>query len=194
MDLRTTLLSAFAIVALIGLTQVHADAPAFATVRLETSEGDILLDLKGSRSPITVENFLRYVREGHYDGTIFHRVMPGFVVQGGGYTPDNEERPTHDPIVNESGNGLSNRRGTIAMAREDEPHTATSQFYFNLVDNERLDPSERRWGYTVFGEVMEGMEVVDRIAGIPTQEGPLGENMPHRPVILIRATVVEDSG
>jgi peptidyl-prolyl cis-trans isomerase A (cyclophilin A) len=173
---------------------VSAGAPAFATVRLETSEGDIVLDIKGHRSPISVENFLRYVSEGHYDGTIFHRVIPGFVVQGGGYTPDNQERETNPPIFNESGNGLSNTRGSIAMARNDDPHSATSQFYINLADNTRLDPSSRRWGYTVFGEVIEGMDVVDRIAGIPTQAGPLGETMPHRSVMLIRAVLVEDSG
>jgi cyclophilin family peptidyl-prolyl cis-trans isomerase len=184
--------AALAMLVLFG--SVDAGAPAFATVKLETSEGDIILDLKGYRSPISVENFLRYVREGHYDGTIFHRVIPGFVVQGGGYTPDNQERETNEPIFNESGNGLSNLRGSIAMARTEDPHSATSQFYINLADNTRLDPSSRRWGYTVFGQVIEGMEIVDLIAGIPTQAGPLGEDMPHRPVMLIRATVVEDSG
>jgi peptidyl-prolyl cis-trans isomerase A (cyclophilin A) len=194
--MRLSLIRLLASAALIfGLiTSASAAAPAYATVRLETSEGDIVLDLKGRRAPITVANFLRYVEAGHYDGTIFHRVIPGFVVQGGGYTPDNEERATQDPIFNESGNGLSNTRATIAMARSEDPHSAASQFYINLADNSRLDPSSRRWGYTVFGEVIEGMEIVDMIAGIPTQAGPLGEDMPHRPVILIRAELIGDSG
>jgi peptidyl-prolyl cis-trans isomerase A (cyclophilin A) len=163
----------------------------FPTVRLETSLGDIEVELNRMRAPISVNNFLRYVLEGEYDGTIFHRVMPGFVVQGGGYTKDIEGKTLHANILNESGNGLKNITGTIAMARYDDPHSAARQFYFNMNNNSSLDPNSRSWGYTVFGEVISGMEVLEAIAGVETaySEDLEAEDMPIEPILLIRASV-----
>lgn len=164
--------------------------PLFPTIALQTNHGEIVLELDGKRAPITVANFVTYVRDGHYDGTIFHRVIPGFVAQGGGYTVKYDERPTRDPIPNESGNGLRNVQGSIAMARQGEPHTATSQFYINLGDNNALDPNPRRWGYTVFGQVVSGMEVLEKIAAIPTGSGgDFPSDVPQAPVIIESASL-----
>lgn len=165
----------------------------FPVVRLETSMGEIQVELNRRRAPATVNNFLRYVVAGRYDNTIFHRVMPGFVVQGGGYTETIEERELFPPIFNESGNGLQNLPMTIAMARYDDPHSATNQFYFNLAANSSLDPNSRSWGYAVFGQVIAGQDVVEAIAAVPTgyHEGLDAENVPLSPVKLISATVVE---
>jgi cyclophilin family peptidyl-prolyl cis-trans isomerase len=160
-------------------------------VRVTTSQGAFVLQLDAERAPLTVKNFLEYVGAAHYDGTIFHRVIAGFVVQGGGYTPDLTEKRTRDPIPNESGNGLSNKRGTIAMARTEDPHSATSQFYINLKDNLALDPSEKRWGYCVFGTVVEGMDIVDKIAAAPT--GPRGEipsDVPKEDIVVEKMELV----
>jgi peptidyl-prolyl cis-trans isomerase A (cyclophilin A) len=153
--------------------------------------GTIEVELNRNRAPATVNNFLRYVLEGHYDNTIFHRVMPDFVVQGGGYTPDIEERPLHEPIINESGNGLKNDAGTIAMARFNDPHTATDQFYFNLKNNDNLNPNAQNWGYTVFGDVIAGLDVLQAIGAVPTgySEALDQPNVPVEPVILISAKV-----
>ena len=163
----------------------------FPTIKLETSMGDIEVELNRMRAPATSNNFLRYVLEGEYDGTIFHRVMPGFVVQGGGYTKDIEEKTMHENVLNESGNGLQNITGSIAMARYDDPHSATRQFYFNMSDNSSLDPGSRNWGYTVFGEVVSGMEVLEAIAEVETgySEDLDAGDVPVTPVLLIRATV-----
>ncbi len=163
----------------------------FPTVKLQTSMGDIEVELNRMRAPASTNNFLRYVVEGEYDGTIFHRVMPGFVVQGGGYTRDFEEKTEHEPVFNESGNGLKNSKGTIAMARFEDPHSATRQFYFNMADNTSLDPRARSWGYTVFGEVVSGMEVLEAIAEVETgySEGLDAEDVPLEPVLLIHASV-----
>lgn len=139
----------------------------FPQVKLSTSKGDIVVELDRSRAPLTVNNFLTYVVNGDYNNTIFHRVIPGFVVQGGGLNAQMQELPSRAPVVNESGNGLSNTRGTIAMARTNDPHSATRQFYFNMADNTNLDPSPRRWGYAVFGEVIQGMNVLDAITQVP---------------------------
>ncbi len=165
----------------------------FPTVRLETSMGDIEVELNRMRAPISVNNFLRYVLEGEYDGTIFHRVMSGFVVQGGGYTKEIEEKTLYADVLNESGNGLKNTTGTIAMARYKDPHSATRQFYFNMSDNTSLDPSSRNWGYTVFGEVIDGLEVLQAIAEVETaySEDLDAEDVPVTPVLLIRASVLE---
>ena len=165
----------------------------FPTVKLETSMGDIEVELNRMRAPISANNFLRYVLEGEYDGTIFHRVMPGFVVQGGGYTKDIDEKTLYENILNESGNGLKNVTGSIAMARYDDPHSATRQFYFNMNDNASLDPGSRNWGYTVFGEVISGMEVLEAIAATQTgySEALDAEDVPLVPVLLIRASVKE---
>ena len=165
----------------------------FPVVKLETSKGDIEVELNRMRAPITVDNFLRYVLEGEYDGTIFHRVMVGFVVQGGGYTKDIEEKKMYDSILNESGNGLENLFGSIAMARYDDPHSATRQFYFNMENNTSLDPSSRNWGYTVFGQVTNGMEVLQDIAMVETgySEDLDAEDVPLEPILLIKASVLE---
>ena len=148
-------------------------APSFGQdspprVALETSHGTIVLELDPEKAPITVENFLDYVDRGWYDGTIFHRVIDGFMIQGGGFTSDLQRKITRPEIENESKNGLSNKRGTISMARLPDPHTATAQFFINSVDNEGLDASGGDFGYAVFGEVVEGMDVVDSISKVET--------------------------
>ena len=165
----------------------------FPVVRLETSMGDITVELDRKRAPATVNNFLRYVVEGQYANTIFHRVMPGFVVQGGGYTEAIEERELHAPIINESGNGLKNMPMTIAMARYDDPHSATSQFYFNLAANASLDPSPKSWGYAVFGLVISGYDVLQAIAAVETgyHQGLDAEDVPLVPVKILSASVME---
>ncbi|HEX7029202.1 MAG TPA: peptidylprolyl isomerase [Gammaproteobacteria bacterium] len=161
-------------------------------VKLATSDGDIFLELNREKAPITVANFVKYVEDGHYDGTIFHRVIPGFVAQGGGHTVDFEEKPTREPIQNESKNGLLNIRGTIAMARTSDPHSASAQWYINLVDNPRLNGSDFKWGYAVFGKVVRGMDVVDEIALIPTgPAGPFKSDVPFRPVVVEKAVVID---
>ena len=164
----------------------------YPQVEFDTSMGTIVVELDRTRAPLTVDNFLTYVVKGHYDNTLFHRVIADFVVQGGGLDLNKEERPTDEPIINESGNGLSNLTGTIAMARENEPHSATSQFYFNVVDNEKLDPSSRRWGYAVFGEVTSGMEVLAAMALVPTEFNSKLEwpDFPVQDIILRKATLL----
>ncbi len=165
----------------------------FPIVRLETSMGVIEVELNRMRAPVTSNNFLRYVIEGKYNGTIFHRVMPGFVVQGGAYTPEIEERTEFDSIINESGNGLQNTRGSIAMARYNDPHSATSQFYFNMENNTSLDPRPRSWGYAVFGEVVSGMDVLEAISDVETAYSEVldAEDVPVKQVLLISASVKE---
>lgn len=164
----------------------------FPKVKLTTSMGNIVVELDRSRAPLTVDNFLTYVVNGHYDNTLFHRIIPGFVVQGGGLDLQKNEKTTLPPIANESGNGLSNAMGTIAMARDNEPHTATSQFYFNIADNERLDPSSRRWGYAVFGEVIQGEEVLQKMSSVATHiDKTLNwPDFPIENVILIKAELL----
>ena len=163
----------------------------FPIIVLETSMGVVEVELNRMRAPITSNSFLRYVLEGEYDGTIFHRVMPGFVVQGGGYTKDIEEKTLHENVLNESGNGLKNVTGSIAMARYEDPHSATRQFYFNMNNNTSLDPSSKNWGYTVFGLVVSGMEVLEGISDVETgySEALDAEDVPQVPVLLIKASV-----
>jgi cyclophilin family peptidyl-prolyl cis-trans isomerase len=172
------------------LAMAQDKVPAHPYVKLETSEGDIVLELDGRRAPITVANFLQLVDDGYYDGTIFHRVIPDFMIQGGGYSPGLDSvEPETDLIANESGNGLRNMRGTIAMARLAEPHTAKAQFFINVVDNKSLDPQPDRWGYAVFGFVVEGMEVVDKIAGVRTgPQGQFSSDVPLVPIIINKAS------
>jgi len=161
-------------------------------VELDTSHGKIVLELDAAKAPASTANFLQYVRDGHYDGLIFHRVIPGFMAQGGGYDMQYRQRPTREPIVNESKNGLSNARGTISMARTQIPDSATSQFFINLVDNARLDGSPDRWGYAVFGQVVEGMDAVDAIARVPTGPGgPFRTDVPQAPVLIKSAKVLD---
>ena len=162
-------------------------------VLMKTTDGDITIELFADKSPITVENFLRYVDEGHFDGTIFHRVIPNFMIQGGGFTAELEEKPTHEPIVNESRNKLHNTRGTLAMARTSDPDSAAAQFFINQRSNLRLDWSPGKDGYTVFGEVTDGMQVVDIIAlsdtgaaQAMTTRGPsVFQDVPVKPVVIL---------
>lgn len=163
-------------------------------VVLHTSEGDIALALDAENAPATVDNFLQYVRDGHYDNTLFHRVIPGFMIQGGGFEPGMKQKPTRTPVANEAANGVKNARYTVAMARTSEPHSATAQFFINLVDNAFLDykgPSPQGYGYCVFGNVVRGSDIVERIAGVPTGRAGSHENVPTRDVVIERAEVVE---
>lgn len=166
---------------------------AHPCVVLETNVGEITIELDEVSAPESVRNFLAYVNNGYYDGRIFHRVIPGFMIQGGGYDTGFKEGELDKPIVNESRNGLSNQRGTIAMARTATPNSATSQFFINLTDNKRLDASEYRWGYAVFGKIVKGMDVVDAIAGIPTgAAGPFPQNVPQ-PMVIIEKAIVKNT-
>ena len=162
------------------------------TATIETSKGTIVAELDRDAAPETVDNFVTYAEAGHYDGTVFHRVIPGFMIQGGGLLPDLTPRPTRDPIQNEADNELDNERGTLAMARTSDPHSATSQFFINLKDNSFLDhsePSPTGWGYAVFGRVVDGMSVVDEIAGVETgSQGP-HQDVPVEPVLIESVTV-----
>jgi len=161
-------------------------APAWAQkVRLGTTAGDIVLELDAAKAPKTVENFLAYVRAGHYEGTVFHRVIDGFMIQGGGFTADMTQKPTRAPIPLEA--GLSNLRGTLAMARTAEPNSATAQFFINVVDNPRLD--SYGGGYAVFGRVVAGMEVVDKIRALPTGSRGMHANVPLQPVTITKAVL-----
>ena len=172
--------------ALSGSLALAADkVPAHPHILVETTLGDFKLELEGKLAPITVGHFLQLVDSGFYDGLIFHRVIPGFMVQGGGYTPGLELKEDDKTIPNESGNGMSNMRGTIAMARLNEPHTANTQFFINVVDNVNLDPRSNCWGYAVFGYVIEGIEVVDKIASVKTgPQGKLRSDVPMVPVVI----------
>ncbi len=170
--------------------------PAFAQsdkvprVTLETSEGKIVLELNAEKAPKSVENFLEYVRAGFYNGTIFHRVIPNFMIQGGGMTQMMTEKATRAPIPNESKNGLKNDRGTIAMARKPDPNSATAQFFINVVDNDRLNyPSFDGYGYAVFGRVVEGMDVVDKIKSVETANNGPHQNVPVKPVLIRDAKI-----
>ena len=161
-------------------------------VTIETSKGTIELELDRVKAPTTVANFVSYATKGHYEGTIFHRVIPGFMVQGGGFTADMNQKPTDKPIAIESQNGLKNSRGAIAMARTSDPNSATSQFFINVKDNANLDyPSFDGYGYTVFGNVTKGMDVVDAIVGVPTtRKGPHAD-VPAEPISITKVTVTE---
>jgi len=159
-------------------------------VRIETTAGAFVIEVDAARSPLTAENFLRYVRSGFYEGLLMHRVVANFVVQGGGYKPDYKPRETAAAIVNESGNGLSNSRGSVGMARGDSPHSATSQFYVNVKDNPGLNPLPSRWGYAVFGQVVEGMAVIDRMAYVATGERAGFADTPLEQIVIQRAFVV----
>jgi len=172
------------------LASAQDEVPAHPYVKFETNEGDIIVELDGRRAPITVANFLALVDDGYFDGLIFHRVIPDFMIQAGGYTPSlTLKEPEEGLIHNESGNGLSNLRGTIAMARRNEPHTAKAQFYINVKDNPSLDPQPERWGYAVFGFVIEGMDIVDRISKVRTgRQGQFSQDVPQIPIIIEKAS------
>jgi len=177
---------------LITAATALAALPGWAqSVRLATTAGDIVIELDAEHAPKSTANFVAYVKAGHYDGTIFHRVIDNFMIQGGGFTPDMAQKPTRDPIALESRNGLVNARGTVAMARTMVPDSATAQFFINLKDNAFLDAANARDGngYAVFGKVVQGMDVVDRIRAVPTgSKGPY-QNVPLEPVVIRKATL-----
>jgi peptidyl-prolyl cis-trans isomerase B (cyclophilin B) len=163
-------------------------------VKLETSMGEIVLELNGDKAPKTVANFLSYLADGHYDGTIFHRVIDGFMIQGGGFTADMKQKSTKDPIENEADNGLKNVSYSVAMARTPDPHSATGQFFINVKNNDFLNhtsKTEKGWGYAVFGKVVEGHDVVDKIKAVPTGRKGVFDDVPRTPVTVIKAVVVE---
>jgi peptidyl-prolyl cis-trans isomerase B (cyclophilin B) len=162
-------------------------------IKLTTSLGTITLELDSEKAPKTAANFLAYVESGHYDGTVFHRVIDGFMIQGGGMSVGMKEKDTNDPIENEAANGLKNERGTIAMARTSDPHSATAQFFINVADNDFLNhraPSGQGWGYCVFGRVVEGMDVVDKIKGVKTGNKGFHQDVPVEDVVIEKAEVV----
>ena len=159
-------------------------------IKLHTNHGVIALELDAEKAPKTVANFIAYAEAGHYDGTIFHRVIKGFMIQGGGFEPGMKQKPTQEPVENEAANGLKNEAGTIAMARTSDPHSATAQFFINVADNGFLDyPGQDGWGYCVFGKVVEGMDVVDKIKGVKTGRSGFHQDVPVEDVVIERAEV-----
>jgi peptidyl-prolyl cis-trans isomerase B (cyclophilin B) len=187
----TRALAATAVALLLAPAAGAVEAPR---VKLVTTLGDVVIELAPDKAPASVENFLRYVNDGFYDGTVFHRVIDGFMIQGGGFGPNFQRKATRDPIPNEADNGLRNDRGTVAMARTNDPHSATAQFFINVKDNDFLNhrsPSPRGWGYAVFGRVVEGMDVVDRIKSVPTGNRGGYQDVPREDVVIRTATVVE---
>jgi peptidyl-prolyl cis-trans isomerase B (cyclophilin B) len=161
-----------------------------SSVILHTTMGDIGIELDAENAPATVANFLQYVRDGHYDNTVFHRVIDGFMVQGGGFTPGMKQKPTRTPVANEAGNGLKNVKYSVAMARTSDPHSATAQFFINVADNAFLDykgPSPQGWGYCVFGKVVQGTDIVDRIKDVPTGSAGMHQDVPREDVVITKA-------
>ena len=181
------------LIAPLTLTAAMVASPAVMAqkVKLSTTQGDIVIELDAAKAPRSVDNFLQYVQSGHYKGTIFHRVIDGFMIQGGGFGTDMNQKPTRPPIPLESRNGLNNDRGTVAMARTSVPNSATSQFFINLSDNTFLNAanSQDGSGYAVFGKVVSGMEVVDKIRALPTQAKGPHQNVPVQAVVITEATV-----
>lgn len=173
-------------------TMLSAQENMHPKVHMQTSMGEIVLELDREKAPVTVNNFMTYVKEGFYNGTVFHRVIDNFMIQGGGFTADLQKRATHAPIKNEADNGLKNLNGTIAMARTSIPHSATAQFFINVKDNGFLDhtgKTPRGWGYTVFGKVVSGMDVVNKIKKLKTTaRGPFPKDVPETPVIIEKIT------
>jgi cyclophilin family peptidyl-prolyl cis-trans isomerase len=177
----------------IALAATHASLAADPRVELRTNRGTIVIELYADKAPKTVANFLRYVKDGHYNGTIFHRVIPGFMIQGGGLDREMREKPTRAPIENEAANGLKNDHGAIAMARRPDPHSASAQFFINVKNNAFLnfrEPTPQGYGYAVFGKVVSGMDVVERIAKVPTGDAGRHQDVPREPVIIESATVL----
>jgi peptidyl-prolyl cis-trans isomerase B (cyclophilin B) len=163
-------------------------------IKLETSMGDIFLELDDKKAPKTVANFMNYVQKGHYDGTIFHRVIDGFMIQGGGMTADMKEKPTDAPIENEADNGLLNETYTVAMARTSDPHSATAQFFINIKKNDFLNhtgKNDRGWGYAVFGKVVKGHGVINKIKAVPTGRSGMHDDVPKEAIVINKAEVVE---
>lgn len=167
-----------------------ADGPP-THVRFETNMGSFTVELAASRAPLTVANFINYVRSGYYTGAIFHRVIANFVVQGGGFDEKLQPKNAATTVPNESGNGLSNKRGTVGLARGESPHSGNAQFYVNLTDNDDLDPTPLRWGYTVFGKIVEGFDVVERMGHVPTGSmGPFTRDAPIDPIVIKKAELL----
>lgn len=164
------------------------------TVVLTTNHGKISIELDADKAPKSVENFIAYVKSGHYDGTIFHRVIDGFMIQGGGFEPGLKQKPTKGTVENEANNGLKNNKYTLAMARTQDPHSATAQFFINVANNDFLNhtaPTAQGWGYAVFGEVVEGKDVVDKMKGVATGNSGMHQNVPSTDVIITKAAVIE---
>jgi peptidyl-prolyl cis-trans isomerase B (cyclophilin B) len=163
-------------------------------VKMTTSQGDIIISLDAAKAPKTVANFLAYVNDGFFDGTVFHRVIDGFMIQGGGFEPGLKQKPTKAPVENEANNGLKNNKYTLAMARTQDPHSATAQFFINVANNDFLNhtaPTAQGWGYAVFGEVVEGKDVVDKMKGVATGNRGMHQNVPTTDVIITKAAVIE---
>ncbi|MEH2921817.1 peptidylprolyl isomerase A [Samsonia erythrinae] len=186
---KRTLVAAAALISLAAFSPTFA-ASGSTHVLLTTSAGDIELSLDDQKAPVSVKNFVEYVNSGFYNDTTFHRVIPGFMVQGGGFSGDMSQKATHAPIKNEADNGLRNQRGTIAMARTAEKDSATSQFFINVADNAFLDHGQRDFGYAVFGKVVKGMEVVDKISQVQTKNVGPYQNVPTTPVVIQSAKVL----
>jgi peptidyl-prolyl cis-trans isomerase A (cyclophilin A)/peptidyl-prolyl cis-trans isomerase B (cyclophilin B) len=186
----------FAALAVMLAFAAHAAAPAAnPQVEVRTNMGNFVIELYPENAPNTVQNFLQYVKDGHYNGTIFHRVIPNFMIQGGGFTTSFQEKPTRPPIKNEAGNGLRNGVGMVSMARTADPHSATAQFFINVAENPTLDfkaPTQEGYGYTPFGRVTKGVDVVERIVKVPTGPGkPPHQDVPKKPVVIERVQVIE---
>lgn len=192
--MKISLASALVFLAAVGLGDAQEAANSNPKVELDTSKGKIVIELFPEKAPETVQNFLAYVDAKFYDGTIFHRVIPNFMIQGGGFTADMNQKPTNDPIKNEADNGLENQRGTIVMARTSDPHSATGQFFINSVDNDFLNFKSKNpqgWGYAVFGKVVEGLAVVDAISAVETGTREMYSDVPVEPVVVSSARRLE---
>ncbi len=189
--IRFALIAPLLLVLWLGPAAARAD-DAPTQVRVTTNMGEFVIELRQDRAPLTVANFLRYVREGFYTNTLFHRVVANFVIQGGGFDATTlKVKPTHDGVFNESGNGLQNKRGTVGMARSESPHSGNAQFYVNLVDNPDLDPVPTRWGYAVFGKIVQGMDVIEKIGETPTgSTSTFKADTPLKPVIIEKVEIV----
>lgn len=188
------LITTAGVVVFTGMVGMSGSASAADNQRvvLKTSAGDIILELYPEKAPKTVDNFLQYVKSGHYKDTVFHRVIEGFMIQGGGFDKDMNQKPTSAPVQNEAKNGLKNEAYTVAMARTAAPHSASAQFFINLKNNSFLDyPGQDGWGYTVFGKVIKGKEVVDKIKSVPTSDQGMHQNVPLKPVVIESVTLAK---
>ena len=192
--MKISLVSALVVLAAVVPGNTEETAKGNPKVVLDTSKGEIVIELFADKAPVTVQNFLAYVDAKFYDGTIFHRVIPNFMIQGGGFTADMNQKTTNDPIENEADNGLKNQRGTIAMARTSDPHSATGQFFINSVDNDFLNfksKTPQGWGYAVFGKVVEGIEVIDNISAVKTKTQGMYQDVPAEAVVINSARRLE---
>ncbi len=191
---RKIFVIALSLAILLTSSQAFAAAKPSPAVQLDTNMGTIVLRLDAAKAPVTVENFINYVKSGHYDGTIFHRVIKDFMIQGGGMTADMKEKPTQKPIKNEASNGLNNDKYTVSMARTSDPNSATAQFFINVKDNDFLNysaPTAQGYGYAVFGKVIKGQDVVDKIKGVATANRGMHGDVPKKPVVIEKAFVIE---